>query len=760
MDLNLNRLRDADLDLDLGTGGASAPAGKSSLTSRLTPAPQLVFRVSDPDTARALGESMGGGRGRIQRVADRDDNGVAAGAEAAVDRAASSSGQALPTHLQRQFEQSTGADLSGVRVHTGGESATAAHAVGAKAYTVGQDIHFAEGRYQPDDPFGMHLLAHEVAHTVQQQGGTAHRQHKLEVSTPHDAAEVEADRAADAMVTGLPAMLTTAGVSAQRLVRVKHLADAADAGEKSMDEVMRSPQVAVMNVKNVEDRQTASTLLNMIQSQDANVKEGMDTKQVDPSVAVENQKCAGLLATYLENADAQESQIGTFQGLFGRAMKDFARLNEMSGSLDGLKLDGVKDAKEGEARGGDVVNAIFDGDDAKKETDAIKRMDPEIATKIDGLKIKKLGLTSKGKLILNHSNDLATALSNMSNKQRAFVAKTSAVKDPKAQSELLAAKQRAQNDYTAAASKVVKDALISGVTAAPGGPAAAGGAAAKSAASGVWSQVVKPQLDKALENANISVGNFPDNKAESDKVAGDLAAWSELQSLAGEINTGRDVVRQKADGMGNQVDLYEQERATYQNEMIQLGQEMDKVARQKQLAGRKAPSCQQVCDPNYKPDPVPASKGPRYETAFQFMSEADRFIAQCEVVVQQGNDELKVADKSTKNAASRAHTALENATTGGTRPNFFYFVNRMTVTRKDGSTWDKLTAVRQNFSMRNGLNPGGNLDGPDETHRFGSAEGHDGYGANQVIADHIKKVEDAKTKIAALRNAMSTKLGL
>jgi hypothetical protein len=234
MDLNLNRLRDADLDLDLGTGGASAPAGKSSLTSRLTPAPQLVFRVSDPDTARALGESMGGGRGRIQRVADRDDNGVAAGAEAAVDRAASSSGQALPTHLQRQFEQSTGADLSGVRVHTGGESATAARAVGAKAYTVGQDIHFAEGRYQPDDPFGMHLLAHEVAHTVQQQGGAAHRQHKLEVSTPHDAAEVEADRAADAMVRGeATAIGGGAGVARQVVQRdeAPKPAEEASAGE-------------------------------------------------------------------------------------------------------------------------------------------------------------------------------------------------------------------------------------------------------------------------------------------------------------------------------------------------------------------------------------------------------------------------------------------------------------------------------------------------------------------------------------------------
>jgi hypothetical protein len=234
MDLNLHRLRDADLDLDLGTGGASAPAGKSSLTSRLTPAPQLVFRVSDPDTARALGESMGGGRGRIQRVADRDDNGVAAGAEAAVDRAASSSGQALPTHLQRQFEQSTGADLSGVRVHTGGESATAARAVGAKAYTVGQRHPLRRGPLPARRSFGMHLLAHEVAHTVQQQGGAAHRQHKLEVSTPHDAAEVEADRAADAMVRGeATAIGGGAGVARQVVQRdeAPKPAEEASAGE-------------------------------------------------------------------------------------------------------------------------------------------------------------------------------------------------------------------------------------------------------------------------------------------------------------------------------------------------------------------------------------------------------------------------------------------------------------------------------------------------------------------------------------------------
>ena len=180
---------------------------------------------ADLDSPRSA-PSMGGGgmpgkrsmtqgmapRTVIYRAADgtRDANGVAADAETAVARASGGSGAPLPTRVQRQFEQSLGTDLSGVRVHTGADSAQAASAVGAKAYTVGNDIHFADGRYQPDDPFGLHLLAHEVAHTAQQSGGAKRRQHKLEVSAPQDAAEHEADRAADAMVAGRPADISGA----------------------------------------------------------------------------------------------------------------------------------------------------------------------------------------------------------------------------------------------------------------------------------------------------------------------------------------------------------------------------------------------------------------------------------------------------------------------------------------------------------------------------------------------------------------------
>jgi hypothetical protein len=140
--------------------------------------------------------------GLLHRKATRDDNGVADGAETAVAEAASSSGSQLPGELQRNFEASLGADLSGVRVHTGAESAAAASAVGAKAYAVGNDIHFGAGHYDPASTQGQHLIAHEVAHTVQQQGSAPTRQNKLAVSSPQDAAEHEADRAADAMVGG------------------------------------------------------------------------------------------------------------------------------------------------------------------------------------------------------------------------------------------------------------------------------------------------------------------------------------------------------------------------------------------------------------------------------------------------------------------------------------------------------------------------------------------------------------------------------
>jgi hypothetical protein len=106
-------------------------------------------------------------------VSGPNENGVLPGAEEAVSAASNSIGQALPANLQGKFENALGLDLSGVRVHTGPESAEANNAISARAYTIGNDIHFNAGQYDPDSASGQRLLAHEVAHTVQQSGQPA-----------------------------------------------------------------------------------------------------------------------------------------------------------------------------------------------------------------------------------------------------------------------------------------------------------------------------------------------------------------------------------------------------------------------------------------------------------------------------------------------------------------------------------------------------------------------------------------------------------
>jgi hypothetical protein len=80
-------------------------------------------------------------------------------------------------------------------VHTDSEAAASAHALNARAYTVGQHIAFGHGHYQPHTPVGQYLIAHELAHTVQQRG--APQGGPLTVSEPGDALEREADAVAD-----------------------------------------------------------------------------------------------------------------------------------------------------------------------------------------------------------------------------------------------------------------------------------------------------------------------------------------------------------------------------------------------------------------------------------------------------------------------------------------------------------------------------------------------------------------------------------
>lgn len=77
------------------------------------------------------------------------------------------SGEALPAATRARMEEGFGASFSGVRMHVGDEPARLNRLVSAQAFTVGRDIFFGEGRFDPGSPSGERVLAHELAHTLQ-----------------------------------------------------------------------------------------------------------------------------------------------------------------------------------------------------------------------------------------------------------------------------------------------------------------------------------------------------------------------------------------------------------------------------------------------------------------------------------------------------------------------------------------------------------------------------------------------------------------
>jgi hypothetical protein len=83
-------------------------------------------------------------------------------------------GQPLSENDLAFFEPRFGHDFSQVRVHTDAKAAEAAQAVDARAFTVGKDVVFGAGQYAPGASGGRRLVAHELAHVVQQTGDKRH----------------------------------------------------------------------------------------------------------------------------------------------------------------------------------------------------------------------------------------------------------------------------------------------------------------------------------------------------------------------------------------------------------------------------------------------------------------------------------------------------------------------------------------------------------------------------------------------------------
>jgi len=127
-----------------------------------------------------------------------------------------SSGQPLDEGTRSFMASRFGKDFRDVRVSADDNSAQAADAVRAKAFTWGNRIVFGRNEYDPHSPSGQRLIAHELAHTAQQQSGPASLQADLRVGGDSDPQEREADAAADAVLHAQPVPRLNAGAPALR----------------------------------------------------------------------------------------------------------------------------------------------------------------------------------------------------------------------------------------------------------------------------------------------------------------------------------------------------------------------------------------------------------------------------------------------------------------------------------------------------------------------------------------------------------------
>jgi len=126
-------------------------------------------------------------------------------------------GRPLEPEVRGLMEERLGHDFGGVRIHTDHAASESAHAIRAQAYTVGTDVVFQSGRYQPDTPGGQHMLAHELTHVMQQQSGPVDGTPApggIRISDPSDRFEQAAERNADRAMTAQPA--AAPALSAQR----------------------------------------------------------------------------------------------------------------------------------------------------------------------------------------------------------------------------------------------------------------------------------------------------------------------------------------------------------------------------------------------------------------------------------------------------------------------------------------------------------------------------------------------------------------
>lgn len=145
----------------LVVGAANDPAEQAA-----DRAADQVMAMNEGDGPVAVAASTGG----IRREASGNAAGGAASGAAQSAIGSLGGGMPIPVGERAFFEPRFGRDLSDVRIHDGGAADGASRSIAARAFTLGNDIAFARGEYRPGTDEGRRLMAHELAHVMQQDG--------------------------------------------------------------------------------------------------------------------------------------------------------------------------------------------------------------------------------------------------------------------------------------------------------------------------------------------------------------------------------------------------------------------------------------------------------------------------------------------------------------------------------------------------------------------------------------------------------------
>jgi hypothetical protein len=161
-DINISQPADAaEIEADqMADKVMRMPTGETTPVARSKNVPATIQRKCS--TCKEGEEDI------IQRKPVPSGSGTASQSPVHINNAMSSGGRPLDNKTRIFFEPRMNRDFGNVRVHTDSSANHSAQTIDAKAYTLGNNIVFGSGEYKPESDSGRHLIAHELAHVVQQ----------------------------------------------------------------------------------------------------------------------------------------------------------------------------------------------------------------------------------------------------------------------------------------------------------------------------------------------------------------------------------------------------------------------------------------------------------------------------------------------------------------------------------------------------------------------------------------------------------------